>query len=109
MFNTDINSGELTVDCLLAHDFSTVIVSDSDDIEGDPLFVDRVNRDYHLQNNSPAIDFCFEGISNTDFDVDFQLRGVDNLLVPNFNNEPDNVYDAGAYEYSDIFFKNGFD
>ena len=50
-----------------------------------PLFVDRANRDYHLQASSPAI-----GYSDTAYSPATDLDG---------NPRPPGAEDAGAYEF----------
>jgi parallel beta-helix repeat protein len=61
-------------------------IKGSDAVEGDPLFVDASNADFHLTGNSPAIDAASTaGAPGTDYDG---------------NNRPQGAgYDIGAYEY----------
>lgn len=62
-------------------------VQSSNLVAVDPLFVNRQEKDFHLQQGSPAIDF---GETLTDVTVD-----KDGTSRPQGNG-----YDAGAYEYS---------
>ena len=77
----------------------------------DPLFVSSINRDYHLQSNSPAIDYSFvpSAISINYPDIDFQPRGIDNPNV--INNNSRYYYDLGADEFinDDLVFKDSFE
>jgi predicted outer membrane repeat protein len=103
----DINQGTLSIFCLMAHETTsftgTLVLLD------DPLFVDRANRDYHLDiNNSPAIDICDDNLSEIQFnDIDFQMRGIDNPAITNVNG----TFDLGADEATviDLIFENGFE
>jgi hypothetical protein len=64
---------------------------------GDPLFVDVVNFDYHLQAGSPAIDAGTEpGMANG-----FHLKPVDEYVQPTCSERRDtvNIIDIGAYEF----------
>ncbi len=77
----------------------------------DPLFVDSANRNYHLQPNSPAIDYSFvpPTISINEPDIDFQSRGIDKPDV--INNNSLYFYDLGADEFinDNAIFKDSFE
>lgn len=72
-----------------------------------PSFVDSINDNYHLSNNSFALDACSEAIVQSQHtDLNGNNRGVDIIGVPDFLGP----YDMGAYEYqNDVIFKNGFE
>ncbi len=102
----DTNPGTTIINCVMAHETSSF--SGSNIFLNDPDFIDRVNLDYHLSVNSPAIDVCDNSFANVQFrDIDFESRGVDNPNAPN------NIgtYDIGADETSgsDVLFANGFE
>ncbi len=78
---------------LLASDLST-LPTDPTLATGDPLFVDSANHDYHLQPNSPAIDFA-PASANGSVDFDRQPRTADLANVANHFGPRD----LGAYEY----------
>jgi len=75
----------------------------------DPNFIDRNNRDYHLtRGNSSAIDRCGDSNITTPLrDIDFSVRGIDDVNITNVGV----TYDIGADEVvgNDIIFKNGFE
>ena len=76
-----------------------------------PAFIDRNNFDYHLAQNSPAIDYCHTPTHTTVLpkDIDYEDRGYDD---PNHNDlSLFTFYDIGADEsyLSDIIFIDGFD
>ena len=77
----------------------------------DPLFVSSINRDYHLQSNSPAIDYALvpSGVTINYPDIDFQPRGIDNPSV--VNNNALYFFDLGADEFfdDDLIFKDDFE
>jgi len=62
----------------------------------DPLFVDRVTLEYHLDPNSPAIDRALAA-SAPPVDFDGQSRGFDGDGVPDFPEIGD--VDVGAFEF----------
>ena len=104
----DTNPGTIANDCVIAHETTSFTPTFATIID-DPQFIDRANRDYHISNTSPAIDYC--DTVNTDAanykDIDNQDRGWDDPTVSN-NLGP---YDIGADETyaNDIIFKNGFE
>ncbi len=66
-------------------------------IEGDPLFVDKVNKDYHLRSGSPAID---SGFLETAYQTFFGLYGIDISRDYDGNVRPAGAgWDMGAFEY----------
>jgi len=60
-------------------------------VEGDPLFVNTSGADYHLRENSPAID-AGSAVSAPSDDFDGRPRPLDG------NGDHTAVYDIGAYE-----------
>lgn len=108
----DINSGPLyesnvgpsSVNCSIVHEINSASGS-TFSIVDDPEFIDGANHDYHLNAAlSPAVDFCF-AIDSSYADMDFENRGWDDYLVPDFQG----TFDAGADESyaNDVIFKNG--
>ncbi|VAW38214.1 hypothetical protein MNBD_GAMMA01-1206, partial [hydrothermal vent metagenome] len=92
-------SGFVSAFCVMAHEISSL--NGSSNTIDDPEFVDRLNRDYHLSNTSPAIDYCNILTTPTNKDMDFQSQGWDNPNLSNFLG----FYDIGADEN---FTKNYF-
>jgi hypothetical protein len=79
---------QLTVDHNLIHGFRDYAdeIKGSDAVEGDPLFVDASNANFHIKSNSPAIDAGSSADAPaTDFDGNLRPQGAG--------------YDIGAYEY----------
>lgn len=77
----------------------------------DPLFVDANNDDFHLLNDSPAIDMCFQpfrGGETNILDIDGQDYGSDH---PDVFNGTSIFIDIGADEVpgGDLIFSDGFD
>jgi len=104
------NPGNVVSDCLMIHEAFSLSGTNSTNIFlDDPEFVDRNNRDYHLNmNTSPAIDVCDDSVANIQFnDIDFDVRGIDDNNVININGP----FDIGADEavINDVIFKNGFE
>lgn len=101
--------GGLNVSYVLATDTSTLPAAAGID-QGEPLYVDAANFDYHLQPTSAGIDFA---PASGGQDLDGNPRDVDLATVPN-NYGP---RDIGAYERqnrfqcgaSDSIFCNGYD
>ncbi|VAW19484.1 hypothetical protein MNBD_BACTEROID05-172, partial [hydrothermal vent metagenome] len=102
------NPGVTDIFCIMAHELNSF--TGSIRFLGDPLFVDRLMRDYHLSQISPAIDAC-NNIHNATAiakykDIDFENRGIDDL--DKFNAL--GVYDIGADEVLvQLIFSNGFE
>jgi len=99
----------LNVSGVLATDISTLPSAAGID-QGQPLYVDAANKDYHLQPTSTGVDFA-PGKGGQDLDGnprDVNLSGVPGNPTPR---------DIGAYERqnrfqcgtSDSFFCNGFE
>ncbi len=97
-----------------------LMVSTEDDFSGfagpnllvnDPAFVDRVAGDYHLTNNSPAIDVCLTANVGTPLrDLDDEIRGWDDPAIQNPTNFTfDLGYDENVRFSADLIFKNGFE
>ncbi len=72
----------------------------------DTSFVDAANSNYHINQYSIFIDQCSVLVPNLEKDIDGQLFGEDIAMV---NGSGSFVYDAGADEYSEFVFKNGFE
>lgn len=96
-------------DCLLVHEVISVpIIQGASTIAGNPRFIDPAKRDYHLSDDSPAIDSC--GITTTinmfDTDIDFQIRGIAFPGHQNLNR----FFDIGADEaYLEVIFTDSFE
>lgn len=90
--NNLIYSANTTQTCLYQYNgtvssvalFNTQHVDIEENIAGNPLFVDAANGDFHLAENSPAIDAGTASLSTTDYDG---------------NAIPIGAVDIGAYEY----------
>lgn len=97
------------VDCLIAYEGSGLPPAAI--LIADPRFTDVKEEDFHLQADSPAIDFCRFANDGPDLDLDGNPRGVDAPQVPPY--VPDATYDLGAYEWqpgiTDRIFADGFD
>ena len=94
-------------ECSIVHEDDSIIDQSFTAVVADPGFVDRANRDYHIDpNTSLAVDYCFENNTST-VDIDFDTRGYDDPSV----NDNLGVFDIGADEtiINDIIFQNGFD
>jgi len=105
---TAASSNSIISGCLIVHDITNIPVG----VVADPQFVDRNNRDYHLNVSlSPAIDFCLSQSDVPFGDIDFEPRGWDypNVNSPFDNGQPLYFYDIGADEVYDIIFINGFE
>ena len=63
----------------------------SDYVEGDPLFANASGADYHLWENSPAID-AGSAVGAPSDDFDGRVRPLDG------NGDGTAAYDIGAYE-----------
>ena len=123
VLNHDIEDYEVVLSCIIANE--TTSISTSNNIinlaesfflgtqisQGDPEFVDRNNKDYHLSPASTAIDTCRTPLQIPVVykDIDFEERG---------SNDPNSVdfyynffYDIGADEFylNDLIFKHGFE
>ncbi|GEM_PF-1749309 len=103
-WNPTPNSG-LTAQYLLLN--GPKLPTDPTVVYADPSFVDAVNRDYHLQASSVAIDFAPTGNETGSTDLDGNPREAD---LPNVSNRF-GARDLGAYEFPlpDEIFKNGFE
>jgi len=82
---------ELTVDYNLIHGYRDYIdeIRGTDYVEGNPLFVNAASADFHLRENSPAIDAgSAAGAPSTDYDGNARPRG--------------GGVDIGAYEFQPV-------
>lgn len=99
--------GSIATDCDIVHETASIPGVTGYTIIDDPEFIDRANRDYHIDNNlSPAVDYC--GGNSIDFkDMDFEDLGWDDPTVNNLYGP----FDVGADETygNDIIFKDGFE
>ena len=79
--------------------------------QDNPAFIDQANFDYHLAENSPAIDYCHTPTHATVLykDIDFEERGYDDPNVS--DNSLFTFYDIGVDEsyLSDVIFSDGFE
>lgn len=98
---------ELVVANVLASDIAT-LPSDPSIISGDPSFIDAAMGDFHLRQNSLAVDFA-PTVVGDDRDLDNQPRDRDLTGIPNLFG----ARDIGAYELqfevSDALFSDGFE
>jgi len=107
------NPGTIDANCLIANDLTNI--SGTNLVSTDPQFIDRNNRNYHLNPLlSPAIDFCEDIVINSnklDIDIDDQIRGFDDPIIINRDNNPLATYDIGADESygNEIIFIDGFE
>ena len=117
---------EVEIGCIIANEInsissSTNLINTAENQPGgsylnqvNPGFKDRGNRDYHLDSQSQAIDYCkrndFSGTTFSIFkDIDYQNWGVND---PNNSDlSIDSFWDIGADEsYAhDIIFTDGFE
>jgi hypothetical protein len=84
----------LTLSCPIS---ATVIISNQ--CNGDPVFVDPANRDYHLGSGSAAIDRGLTTDVTTDIDGDSRPYGLLPDLGADEWDEPWNVYLPAAFAY----------
>ncbi len=98
----------LTLDCLLVHESTTLPGATRTQV-GPPGFVDPASNNYHLSEDSLAIDFCDDSQYVPLNDVDNQTRGWDHPTAP--NNMPGHVFDLGADEWRrpDLIYLSGFE
>jgi hypothetical protein len=86
----------------------------NDILDMDPLFVDPENNDFHLQENSPAID-AGQTLTDVTTDLDGMLRPQGNgydigayefaASTPTFQDVP---FDHWAYNYIEALYQGGF-
>lgn len=92
-----------TFGCLMVHELASLPAS-STIVVNDPLFLDPIGGNYHLSEQSPAIDFC-SGLAGGGTDIDYQFRGVDSTK----HDDLFGPYDLGADEFDDVIFSDGFE
>ena len=97
---------ETTFRCLVVHESKSF--SGNNILTGDPDFVNRAQRDYHIKPSSPAVDICSTESLIFDYDIDGEFHAWDD---PNTPFTKFIIADAGADETyaSDIIFKDGFE
>lgn len=97
-----ISSQDFFFDCNIAHTlaFSGQI---SRSLAADPKFVDAPGFNYHIQPDSPAVDFCDDAVSSPLYgDIDNQTRGVP------ASTGTTTPFDVGADEALDVLFADRF-
>jgi len=104
------NTATGVFNCNFVHETTTLFGSMVDNFVSNPTFVDSANGDFHLSDNSFAIDLCNENTIQSQFkDLNGKDRGNDYPAIVDLRG----TFDAGAYEYQfaelDIIFKNGFE
>lgn len=105
----DVNSpGTTIVDCIMAHEVDSLPNKNRFHTQ-DPQFINRNNRDYHLNPLIPsrAIDFCSAPpLAFSAKDIDQEDRNWDFSVGDLYG-----AYDLGADEYNDtdFIFMNGFE
>ncbi|MFK8012241.1 MAG: hypothetical protein AB8B80_09390 [Marinicellaceae bacterium] len=103
-------AGSTFFKCIVAHESDSI--TGSEIIVADPMFRDIEIGDFHINAQlSPAVDMCQDISGNGFIDIDTQTGGFDDPSRPNFNNNPDNRFDAGSDETydNDMIFEDGFD
>lgn len=94
--------GSMSVIDVIASDAAALRIGDSMHVnEADPVFLDPAHGNYHLQRGSPAVDYYFGG-NVLPTDIEGLPRGV--VL-----HSTTRRFDAGAFEFQDRLFANGFD
>ncbi len=98
-------TGTVNINCAMTHESLSILGTNI--IVADPSFVDRNNRDYHIAANSQAKDMCDDSVIQARFkDIDFEKRGLDDPMFPNFTGS----FDVGADEaFVEMVFANGFE
>jgi len=100
------NNTVATSRCMILHELNSL--NGVDLTSEDPLFVDPVTRDYHLQGDSPAIDRCSTQDSGELTDMDLEAYGWDDPFAPG---EAPMTADIGADEtyINDVIFEDDFE
>ncbi len=114
VINSDLPDTGTAISCLMVHETGSLnnqsIFNFGEVNVDDPMFVNRIEGDYHLDAAvSPAIDRCInEGVTHKD--IDAESFGWDDPFVINKNNSPNYRSDIGADETrgNDIIFYDGF-
>jgi len=82
--------------------------------ETDPRFVDTHEGDYRLEEISPAIDYCDPDEEDKPElpDLDGSTRGIEagtEPAEPPSSPQPGGIYDLGAFEFSQLLFRDRFE
>ena len=95
-----------TSNCMILHELNSL--NGNDLTSEDPLFINPLMRDYHIQDNSPAVDRCSTADSGNLTDMDHEAYGWDD---PFAQGQDPMTADIGADEtyFSDVIFENGFE
>jgi len=109
VFNDSGQATFVRLVCNVMHETNSL--SGADQVNGNvistnPEFVDSNNGDYHILPTSVAVDMC-DDYAGWPRDIDSELKGFDDLNVPNV----EGPYDAGADEtyLSDVIFRDNFE
>lgn len=95
-----------TMDCSLAFETASLPPGATRVISQDPFLADPENGDFHLSDESPAIDFCDNTVFDPDADIDGMPRGGDAPTVPDLHGP----FDLGADEHAlQVVFASGFE
>ncbi len=104
-----IGTSVVTSDCLIVDDTNNTssgsITAISPSQYAD-TFLSPATFDYHLKQNSIAIDHCTESALPAVFDIDGDVFGYDQ---PGVNGTGSTTYDVGADEYVFFIFTDGFE
>lgn len=105
VYMLDTSAGSLTnlsAGCIVANETGSLPAA-PDIIDQDPLFIDFANGDYHIQEQSPAVDLCNDSNAPLHPDMDGQGRGVEATSAAT-------PYDAGADEWLPaLIFRDRFE
>lgn len=105
--NTVATNSGVTTKCVMTNSGSGLASAPTVSVD-DPKFIDAANGNYHLQADSPAIDFCTYVQYVQGNDLDGNARGQDAPQVP--DRSAGALFDLGAYEWADdAIFTNGFE
>lgn len=82
----------VSADCLISHELSSIPGATASQI-ADPQFANAANDDFHIQEGSPAVDFCTGAHAPAEDDMDESARGTQ------IHGDATRTYDAGADEF----------